>query len=278
MITNGLLIHGERVLVDGLTIVGPGDDPSAMMDGGDYMLRGAHDWVRQIIVHTTKGDNVVVVDEPGHGGFGKLTADYWSKSAEGRKTHGGAQLVIDNDGTIWCLCDLAKIAAYHATTSNAWSIGIEMYQEPGGVVRRIVLETCVKLCRFLCKFFGIAYQVPSRIYNNDAMDRMKFNGGPDMVGVFGHRDNAWDFVRKTSSRGRGDPGDQIYSMLVLDGAEPLDFVAREDIRVNKARQNVLNAMHGAALLEDGVAGPGTMHAVEKYGYARLADVPQKVAA
>lgn len=267
----GLLIHGKRILVPELTIVGPGDHPSAMMDSRDNEPRKLRDWVRQIIIHTTKGIDVIVDEVAGKGGFAQGVADYWSKSEKGKAQAGGAQIVIDDDGTVWCLCDLAYVVAYHATTSNDWSIGIEMYQKAGGKVTRATMRAAVVLSRFLAGYFGFAYQVPSRKYNGDAITRMKFNGGPDMVGVFGHRDNAWDFVRKTSSRGRGDPGDQIYSMLRDDGAEGFDFEGREDIRTWKDRQKLLNAK-GSHLNEDGVAGPQTMHEMRRHGFKTPADI------
>lgn len=258
----GLLIGGEHVEIPGLTVIGPGDVPWAKLSPRDYRKRPAGAWVRQIIVHTTKG----VWPQPilagaGPGGRDKNVADYWSTSDES----GGAHLVIDNDGSVLCLCDLALDAAYHATTSNMWSIGIEMYQEPGGGgIYERVLETTAFLVGWLCQRFGIAFQIPRRTYNNDAIDRMKFDGGPDMVGVFGHRDNAWDFLRKTSSRGRGDPGDEVYRRLERAGAEPLDFQAREDLAVWKRRQLALNAL-GEHLTVDGIAGPATMAACRRHG-------------
>ncbi len=140
MSARGLLVDGRRVLVPGLVVRGPGDEDIGeerwiFLDAFDYCLRPSGAWIRQIIVHTTKGDwPQSIVPSPGLGGMGKTTADYWSKSKEGKDTHGGAHIVVDNDGTVICLADLARIEAYHATTSNPWSIGIEMYQEAGGVI------------------------------------------------------------------------------------------------------------------------------------------------
>jgi len=272
-IANGLLIDGARVLVPGLTIVGPGDDPSCMLDPGDYAVRPRVGDVRQIIVHSTKGAwPMPIIPGAGAGGYAKNTADYWSKSEEGKRTHGGAQLVVDDNGVIWCLCDLARIAAYHATTSNMWSIGIEMYQRGDGGVHEATLVATVALVAHLCEWFSVPFQIPSRVYNNDAIDRMKFNGGPDMYGVFGHRDNAWDFERHTSSRGRGDPGDEIYVRLAVAGAERFDFQAHEDVAVWKRRQRALNA-RGAQLVEDGAPGPRTIAAMRAAGFRSGREIP-----
>jgi hypothetical protein len=87
-----------------------------------------------------------------------------------------------------------------------------------------------------------------------------------------HRDNAWDFVRKTSSRGRGDPGDEIYQRLADDGAELLDYVKRQDVDVWSKRQTFLND-HGAFLKVDGIAGPNTMAAMHAQGFKRGQDMP-----
>ena len=43
------------MLIPGLTVYGPGDDPSCTMDPRDYRPRHSGEWVRQNIVHTTKG-------------------------------------------------------------------------------------------------------------------------------------------------------------------------------------------------------------------------------
>jgi N-acetylmuramoyl-L-alanine amidase len=269
---NGLLVGGDRVLIPGLTIVGVGDAGWCKLDPADCRDRSG-EWVRQVIIHTTKGDwPQEITPGKGPGGKAENTANYWRLSDEGRKQRSASHLVIDDDGTVACLTDLATITAFHATTSNAWSIGIEMYQGAKGVVYEATLDAAVKLTRFLCQLFGFAYQIPSRAYNNDAMDRMKFNGGPDMVGVFGHRDNAWDFVRNTSSRGEGDPGNEIYRRLAADGAEPMDFIKRKDIEIWTQRQTYLNA-HGAHLKIDGIAGPNTMAAMRAQGFERGRDIP-----
>jgi hypothetical protein len=257
-----LLIRGQRVDLPGPETIGPGDVPWAKLSPEDYRKRDPKDWIRQIIVHTTKGtDPQHVKPGRGSGGRGKQVADYWSGSSQSS----GAQLVVDNDGSIACLADLALDMAFHATTSNRWSIGIEMYQELDGGIYEATYASTIALVLFLCERMSIALQTTGRVYNGDAIDRMKFDGGPDMCGVFGHRDNAWDFVRKTSSRGRGDPGDEIYRRLALAGWEQLDFEARQDIAVWRLRQRVLNDL-GEHLTVDGIAGPATIAAMRRRGF------------
>jgi hypothetical protein len=260
---SGLLVRGKSVEVPGLTILGPRDAPWAFLEARDRRQRPQAAWVRQIIVHTTNGTwpHGEPIPGAGRGGRDKQIAEYWSTSPEGRAQSGGAHLVVDNDGSIVCLADLALVEAYHATVSNPWSIGIEMFQESGaqhgGRIYEAVLASTVQLVLALCRVFELPLQIPGRTYPNAPMGRM-VAGGPDMVGVFGHRDNTHD-------RGRGDPGDEIFARLRKAGAEPLDFDAREDLRVWKRRQQKLNGM-GERLVEDGIAGPRTIAAMRRRGF------------
>lgn len=272
---NGILFGGKYYKIEGLDILSPGAGAPAWvkLDARDYMAR--KEWLRQLMIHTTKGKWPQPLAPDGKvkglGGADKIVAEFW----RGDPQHSAAQIVIDNDGTIACLCDLLKIAAYHATTSNPWSIGIEMYQEANGTVRQAVYDAMAKVMPFLCELGGFAYQVPGRAYNGTIIQRMK-NGGPDMVGVFGHRDVAWDFKANTSTRGRGDPGDRIYDVARETGAEVFDFDARPrgmDIVTWELRQQFLNRSFGASLKVDGIAGPGTMRAMRAAGFKRGADIP-----
>jgi len=283
---SGLLANGRRVLIPGIEVIGPGDAVWSKLDPRDYRLRPRGTWVRQVIIHTTKGLWPQYV-KPGVGpnGRDRSTAEYWSGNPES----GGAHIVVDSDGSIVCLCDLAKVEAYHATTSNAWSIGIEMYQESDGGIYEAVLQSTVALVRALCSGHGavhddgsmwegfkIPFQIPQRRYNGRPIERMREHGGPDMVGVFGHRDNSWKFPWQLTpeqrirypngyaSRGAGDPGEEIYSRLRVAGAEEFDFDARQDLTTWKTRQVKLNT-RGAKLDVDGVAGPATMSAIARLG-------------
>lgn len=209
----GLLINGELVPVRGLEVLPPashGGPAFARLEARDYRTRRPNVqtsdpddlvWIRQIIIHTTLG--VWPHGDPlpgaGRGGRDKQIADYWHSTTEGKASSGGAHLVVDNDGSVACLCDLVCVEAYHATVSNPWSIGIEMYQESApnrGRLYEAVLASTVRLVVALCERFEIPLQIPSA-YAGAPRQRL-LNGGPDVVGVIGHRDN-------TTQRGRGDP-------------------------------------------------------------------------
>jgi hypothetical protein len=250
----GLLVNGTTHAVEGLRILSPNDEPWCKLAPGDGRPRPTR-WVRQIVLHTTNG----LWPQPvrpgkGSGGKAKVIAEGWRLERRPSAAH----LVIDNDGTVACLCDLATVEAFHATVSNAWSIGIELFQEQNGGVHEAVYDSAVKLVPALCRIFGIQFQMPKLPYRNAPLRRM-MRGGADCVGVFGHRHN-------TTDRGRGDPGDEIFMRLAAAGAESFDFDAGEDLEAWKLRQQELN-LGGAGLQVDGVPGPNTAKAIQATGRA-----------
>jgi hypothetical protein len=249
----GLLIAGVVVSVDGLAIDNPITAPSwCKLDGRDYRRRRSS-WIRQIIVHTTKGLHPQhVIPGAGAGGRARHVAEFWRRD----ETHSAAHLVVDTDGAVACLADVAEINAYHATVSNDWSVGIELYQEADGGIYAATLASAVALVRALCEQLSIPLQIPTA-YRGRPIERMA-DGGPTCAGVFGHRDN-------TTRRGRGDPGDAIMLELELAGAERLDFDRGVDLARWADRQRKLNAM-GETLTVDGLAGPGTMRALRRHGF------------
>lgn len=253
---NALLIGGLFIGVPGLEILSPGPDapPWCQLDPGDYRARKTS-WVRQIIIHTTKGiEPQHIIPGAGPSGREQVVAEFW----RGDPQHSAAQVVIGSDGKVACLCDLAKVAAYHATTCNDYSVGIEVYQERDGGIYEAAIAALGLLVPALCEAFQIPFQIPTA-YDNRPLTRL-VGGGPDCVGVFGHRDN-------TTRRGRGDPGDAVFAELELRGAERLDFEARDDLTRWKRRQQRLTTFGAKAIVIDGIAGPSTVHAMRRFGFA-----------
>ncbi len=270
---SGLLIRGALVDVPGVRVLAPGDEPWVRLDMRDRRPRRAP--IQQITIHTTKGLwPQPVIPGSGPGGKARSTADYWSIAASG--TPGGAHLVVDDDGTIACLCDLALTEAYHATTVNQRSIGIEMFQRADGGVHEATLDATVKLVLVLCDAFGIPLQIDSEPYRTNTIIERLRHGGPDVVGVFGHRSNAWMFPewlkpekRATwpagyADRGRGDPGDEIFVRLRHAGAQAFNFDARAELAWWMRVQAEMNKL-GESLHVDGICGQRTVAAMKRHG-------------
>lgn len=262
-----------KLHVDGLNIVQWGERPQAKLSAGDFAFRDTT-WIRQITIHTTGGHwPQPIKPGAGAGGLAANVGVHWQKDPE----HSGAHIVIDTNGDVWVMCNLMKHAAYHATTVNDWSIGIEMCTLHDGSIYQATLDACVKLVMALCDLFGIPFQTTSRIYkSNTLVSRMK-DGGKYVVGVFGHRDNAWKFpwqldkaVRAKypngyASRGQGDPGDAIYTLCRRAGAMNLDFEKLGDLAYWKPVQRAYNVKYGYKLDEDGICGPDMVRVLRKHG-------------
>lgn len=252
MKATGLVIDGAKVLVPGLEIVNGDDDKRAVLKAGDCRDRKTT-WVRQVIIHTTKGiwpQRVI----PGAGKPGKHldVADFWG----GDPKHSGAHLCVGRAGEVSCLADLVRTTAYHATVSNEWSVGIEMYQEADGGIYEAVLASTVKLVVALVEHLGIQFQIPGKAYRNAPLARMESDGGKATVGVLGHRDN-------THNRGRGDPGDEVFLRLMAAGAEPIITDTGNDLPTWKRRQRNLGFKPAQC---DGVPGPMTTRALKSLGF------------
>jgi hypothetical protein len=268
---DGILIAGVLLPVTGLTVIPPasaGGPAWARLDRGDYTTR--HGWIRQVIVHTTQGAwPQPILPGAGPGGEGPRYADIWQSDP----THSAAHLVVDSAGVVACLADLATMTAYHAEASNPWSIGIEMVQARDRSVHQATIDATARLVAAICDAIGIPHQMPRGPYRNEPLMRMEVTdhdhrvqlGGPDCVGVFGHRDN-------TSRRGRGDPGDAIWTALAGLGFEGLDYSTGEDLAKGRARQRALR-VRGEQLMVDGLVGTASLAAARRQGFKRWRDVP-----
>jgi hypothetical protein len=249
---SGLLVAGILYPVRGVAMIGPHEAKWSHLSPGDGRPRKGRP--HQVILHTTKGIYPQVI-HPGSGPAGRAqrTAEFW----QGDPVYSGAHIVVGSDGVSACLADVVKTCAYHATVSNDRSIGIEIYQEAGGVIYQAAIDAAVLICNALADLCSIPRQYPGRLYDGRPLDRM-LDGGRDCYGFFGHRDN-------TDRRGRGDPGDEIFAELEADGFEGLDIAGRQDLAIWQRRQDLLNAM-GDRLDADGLPGPATMRALRARGF------------
>lgn len=248
---SGLLIGGMLHQVPGVTVIGPHETKWAHLGVGDYRMR--HGVPTMMMLHTTKGDDPQrIVDEVGPAGRAERTATMWGDDP----TYSGAHGVTGSDGVAACLLDLLLGEAYHATVSNPYAIGWEVYQEAKGVIHRIAIANTVAICDVVADVMEWPRQF-HRGYNGGPLKRFE-KGGRGCYGFFGHRDN-------TGRRGRGDPGDFVFAALELAGWEGLDFEHYQDLEVGARRQKKLNAM-GAQLVVDGFFGAKSVREMRHRGF------------
>ncbi|TXH56172.1 MAG: hypothetical protein E6Q97_07085 [Desulfurellales bacterium] len=208
----GLIVNGVEVAVSGATtktgelmpapiVRNYRDDAALTLPSRSYGRRR-----RQIgfaVLHTTKGypDHTMTSPQYLRDGIGtsriNRVIDNW---AEGDRV-GGAGIVIDADGVAYCLCDLAKFAAYHCVGMNQISIGIEVVQQDDASLYRCQLDTLACVVETLTTTFSLPRVVamPYRGCRVE-LDDGAYASGLDGIGVVGHRDCS-------DNRGFGDPGD-----------------------------------------------------------------------
>ena len=205
-------------------------------------------WVRGICLHTTQGRYPQPLI-PGSGTPGSALANvtYWNRSPDYAATH----LLIDQDGTVCQTADLVTEQCWHATSVNPVSVGIEVCQGSDGRLYQQQVTVAVALCDWLTELLGIQRQIP-QAYGGKPLQRL-VDGGKDVVGVYGHRD-------QTSKRGRGDPGDWLMEALLCAGYERYDLNAGADLAEWKVRQAALG------LAQDGIPGPRTVAALKAAGH------------
>lgn len=251
-----LVIDGKSVPVPHRIVTSYRDDPRiSLKTPEDGRAHRAHP-VQLIVVHTTKGipggrDKRPQVIRPGYGpnlGAELRVAKFWSSS----DLQSGAHLVVDFDGSIGCLTDLATTVAYHAKAMNARSVGIEIYQGGDAELYAGQLEATADLIDVLTSHFGIQRQIPDRY--RGPLPRLQ-RGGDDFYGVVGHRDG-------DDNRGLGDPGDAIFDVLARRGYERYNLAAGADLLMWKERQRNLDGR----LTVDGIPGPATVRALRAAGY------------
>lgn len=244
-----LIVDGGTVDIAGLNVKSWLDVADMRVLREDARPRRTR-WIRSIILHTTQGDEPQVV-RAGRGptGLAARTVSAWGNDSR----HAGAHLIVDGDGTVWCLADLVRDATYHATSLNEVSVGIELAQTRQLEVWQSQLDALLVLLDELTRRLGIQRQVHAPYRGSDHPVARLAAGGADCIGIFGHRDQSED-------RGRGDPGDAVFTQLRQAGYEAWDFAGGKDVAAWKIRQR---SLHG--LDEDGVPGPVTVAAVEASG-------------
>lgn len=246
---SGFVFSGNAIQADGLVVQNYLDNPKLHLAPGDQRARTAEEkrWVRAIVLHTTGGipggpsDQREQIVLPGFGMSSRtgerIVADWTHDHAR----PGGAHLIVDFDGLVYCCADLIATAAYHAQEANGVSVGIEIVQAHDGTLFDKQLDTAVRVVDWLTARLGIQRQIPSS-YSGHPVPRL--TGHLSATGVFGHRD-------LTDRRWKGDPGDAIFEKLKAAGYEIFDFGAGQDVVTWQERQEILG------IAADGVPGYGT---------------------
>lgn len=279
MNTSGLLIAGRIVPTPGVTVIPPathGGPAWNQLGGDDYTARFGG--VSIVVLHTTGGNwPQPVIPGRGEPGHARQILDMWSgrDGCGGEREHSGALLVVDFDGTVYCGGDIVRLAAYQAQLVNQRAVGIEMCTRHDGAIYQATIDATAALGSLLTwsgrpgsGLLPIPAQMPRGPYRGQPLRRLEVGGvqsaGRDLVGVIGHRD-------QTGRRGRGDPGDAIWTALAALGFEGVDYDGGEDLDLGRARQRTLVAM-GEQLMVDGLVGPASLAAARRQGFARWADV------
>lgn len=283
----GLLLDGRLVPTPGVTVVPPasyGGPAWNALHPGDFMPRTAP--LSMVVLHTTGGNwPQPVLSGAGEPGHARQILEMWSgrDRGGGEGVHSAAPLVVDFDGTVYCAGDVARAAAYHAQAVNGRALGIEMSTRPDGSIYQATLDAAARLVALLtwsglpgAGLLAIPAQMPRGPYHNAPLSRLEVGGrqtdGRDLVGVIGHRD-------QTGRRGRGDPGDAIWTALAALGLEELDYAGGQDLELGRARQRWLNTEASrrgdtrSPLAVDGLVGPLSLQAAKRLGFARWRDVP-----
>lgn len=243
----GLIIDKKEFLIPGLEIVNYYDIPALKLRASEDMRARRGLRVQSVGLHNTKAKETHVV--PGVGPETRLETritNWWSKD----NSPAGAHLCVDYDRTIGCMADLLRDAAYHASSMNELSIGIEIYEDGTGKVYQAQLETVVALVEWLCAFFGVQRQMPPADYDG-VVERIR-KGGSTFYGVFGH---CHQYAGKQK-----DPGRDIFKYLRAAHFMEFDFNKNEDLHFWTPIQRKLGTD------SDGMPGSITTDALRDAGY------------
>lgn len=243
----GIILGGKRERPPGLECTNWLDDPVLRLRKGEDFRERRETWIRQIVLHTTRGipggnDQRPQDIRPGLGppvGAGERAARWWSKDP----TAAGAHLVVDHDGHVFCCVDLIREAAQHASQANQTSVGIEIYQGKDAELYEGQLGAVVRLVDWLTLRLGIQRQIPHRYLGPV---RRLLDDLSDVVGVLGHRD-------LSRNRGAGDPGSAVFYRLGMALYDPMDFSISEDRDIWRRRQREMGMAQA-----DGIPGPKTV--------------------
>jgi len=247
----GLVIDGSRVNVPGVNVLNFSDAPELAMSDADGETRLPTEAIHLLVLHTTTGRMPQRL-QPGKGPAGDLAernARSWSGSARVASAH----LIVDLDGQVVQIADLAKKITYHAghKAVNHHSIGVEIAITGDGKLYEGQMDALMAVVNLLTRHprFNLV-----RTY---AKGSWPMAGIADFRGVISHRD--------VGNRGEGDCGPVPYQYLDRHNYTPLAFPGPAQASFWKDVQAKMNTMRPGkpALSVDGIPGRMTFDALRE---------------
>lgn len=272
-----IIIGGKRCEV-------PGAKRTLELDGEPWarLVRGqprTHR-VQAIVAHKIIADDPeIVIESPkpisDRWGLARNTVEYWQNRDPDKDGDAdpvsGTHFVIGHDGSIVQTEDPVTFNGWHCHAGNELAAGFELREFAGGRCERATYRAGVALTNLLTRALRIQRQHPHG-YKRDArghgrpLERWRQGNpyGSDLIGVFGHRDTAWN-SRGGVERDANDPGDEFFRLLDAEGYERFDFTVGQDKAVWARRQEWLKREGYYKGVIDGIAGWHTSLALEAAG-------------
>jgi len=207
-----VIVGGKTHDVPGVELVTWADDPrrAPLVTDGRTRLRAP----TAIVLHTSRGAVGGVREGSRASTQAERLARYQASTARDVSWH----LTVDTDGTVLQQCDLSSWMAWHASSANGWTIGIECVQHPdSGDLWTVQLDALVRVCDSVCSVLQIPRTVPvdasGRPHSGVVrawQERSEGGRGERFSGLVGHRN-------LTRQRGPGDPGDAVFESLLRAG-------------------------------------------------------------
>lgn len=207
-----LVLGGKRIEVPGTRVTSWLDEPKRVPQVRDGRVRASVPTA--IVLHTSRGVPGIIRPGARASGVAEALARYQATTERDVSWH----LTVDSDGEVLQSCDAQSWLAWHASSANGWTIGIELAQHPdSGDLWSAQVDALAAVCDVLCRELRIPRCLPVDIAGKPVegpvrawQERSEGGRGERFVGLVGHRN-------LTRNRGPGDPGSAIFDALLSRG-------------------------------------------------------------
>lgn len=207
-----LILGGKRLEVPGTRVTSWLDEPKRVPQVRDGRVRASVPTA--IVLHTSRGVPGVIRPGARASGVAEALARYQATTERDVSWH----LTVDTDGEVLQSCDVVSWLAWHASSANGWTVGIELAQHPdSGDLWSAQVDALVAVCDVICRELGIPRCVPVDASGQPFVgpvrawqEKSEGGRGERFVGLVGHRN-------LTRNRGPGDPGSAIFEALLGRG-------------------------------------------------------------